>query len=205
MSPRPFPPAIPGLPAVPSAPELERIRAGGARHGRRALVVGVTIAAALLGLVACTPRISVTALDQKLYRTSLPAFAQWWRQEQAAAHHVSVATVDRWLRTDPERLDHPVARTRPFDVSTDLCSMSPNVGPAFDFRLPCIRHDFAWRNLRRLQQRDGGRINTRERRLDATRQFHRDMQTTCAARPFVQRVACTVVAQSYYQAVALIS
>lgn len=205
MSPRPFPPAIPGLPAVPAAPDLERIRSGGARHGRRAIVVGLTIAAALFGLLACTPRISISDLDQKVHRTSLPAFAQWWRQEQAAANHVSVATVDRWLRTDPKRLDRPVARTRRFDVSTDLCSMSPDVGRAFDFRLPCIRHDFAWRNLRRIQERHGDRVNTRERRLVASRQFLRDMQTTCAARPFVQRVACTVVAQSYYQAVALIS
>ncbi|MCU1370859.1 MAG: phospholipase, partial [Ilumatobacteraceae bacterium] len=144
-------------------------------------------------------------LDRKLYSTSLPAFASWWRGEQAAANKVSRATIDRWLATSPGRLDSAAARGRAWDVSTDLCSFAPNTGPVFDFRVPCIRHDFAWRNLRRLQASRGGSINTQARRLRSSRQFLRDMDTTCAARHPLQRTSCRAVARAYFTAVSAVS
>jgi hypothetical protein len=154
---------------------------------------------------SCTPRPTLAELDRTVYATSLPAFRDWWRHEHARAQQVPVATVDRWLASAPGRLDSAAARRGIWNLSTDLCSFAPDTGPVFDFRFPCIRHDFAWRNLRRLQVRLGGDIDTRARRLAASRQFLRDLRETCASRPLVQRPACLAVAQTYFHAVSVVS
>ncbi len=159
----------------------------------------------LLVLSACTPSITLAELDRRVHATALPTFDRWWRGEQAAAHRVSRATVDRWVATSSARLDADAARRRAWDVSTDLCSFAPNAGPAFDFRVPCIRHDFAWRNLRRLDRQAGGGINTRARRQAANRRFLTDLESTCAARPFLQRTACRGIAAAYFRAVSLLT
>ncbi|WP_421121119.1 phospholipase A2 [Aquihabitans daechungensis] len=166
------------------------------------LVVAVVL---VVSTASCTPRPTLAQLERTLYATSLPAFRNWWRQEHARAQHVGPATVDRWLASETGRLDAAAARTRPWNLSTDLCSFAPDTGPVFDFRIPCIRHDFAWRNLRRLQTRLGGGIDTRARRQRATRQFLRDMQATCAIRPVVQRPACQAMAGAYFHAVSAVS
>jgi hypothetical protein len=177
-----------------------------ARPSVVASVVASALALALLlTFTGCTPKPTVADLDRKVFATSLPAFDRWWRGEQAAVNHVPRSTIDRWLRSDPKRLDSAAARRGSWDLSTDLCSFAPDTGPGFDFRVPCIRHDFAWRNLRRLQDRWGGSIDTRARRLEASRQFLRDMQSTCAVRPAVQRVPCAVVARTYFAAVSAVS
>lgn len=175
-------------------------RQGPLRGWRCALPLAVAVAL-VASLVGCAPRPTLRELDRKLYATSLPTFLGWWRQEQATAHHVSVATIDRWWQTRPERLDDAAARRRPWDVSTDFCSFAPDTGPVFDFRGPCVRHDFAWRNLHRLDQAAGGGISTRARRLAASRQFLDDLRATCDGRPAVQRPACRAVAATYFAAV----
>ena len=159
----------------------------------------------VVSLASCTPKPTLAQLDRTLYATSLPSFRAWWRHEQARAQRVPVATVDRWLASSPGRLDAPAARSGPWDVSTDLCSFAPDTGPVFDFRLPCIRHDIAWRNLRRLDRRAGGGIDTRARRLAASRQFLRDMEATCSGRSRPQQPACRGVARTYFAAVAAVS
>ena len=167
-----------------------------------------TVLAALVALVlatACTPRPTPAQLDRIVHATSLPAFRAWWRAEHARAQHVSAATVDRWLDREPARLDAAMARAGGWDLSTDLCSFAPDRGPLFDFRFPCIRHDFAWRNLRRLQARRGGHIETRASRLAASERFLRDMQATCDLRPAVQRPGCRAVAHAYFRAVSVVS
>lgn len=167
-----------------------------------------SVLAAIVALVlstACTPRLTPAQLDRIVYATSLPAFGGWWRAEHARAQHVSVATVERWLATEPDRLDAAAARTGAWNLSTDLCSFAPDRGPLFDFRYPCIRHDVAWRNLHRLQTRHGGHIETRASRLAASEQFLRDMQATCSWRPAVQRPGCRALAQAYFRAVSVVS
>ncbi len=174
---------------------------------RSAVRIASLVVAALLVLstTSCTPKPTLAQLDRKLYATPLRVFDQWWRGEQAAAHRVARATIDRWLVSSPGRLDSAAARRRTFDVSTDLCSFAPDTGPVFDFRMPCIRHDFAWRNLRQIDRSAGGGIDTRARRQAANRQFLRDMQATCATRPALQRAACGAVARAYFQAVSAVS
>jgi hypothetical protein len=163
------------------------------------------IAALVLATASCTPRPTPAQLDRIVHATSLPAFRAWWRAEHARAQHVSAATVDRWLDREPARLDAALARTGAWNLSTDLCSFAPDRGPLFDFRFPCIRHDFAWRNLRRLQTRLGGHLESRSTRLAASEQFLRDMQATCALRPAVQRPGCRAVALAYFRAVSVVS
>ncbi|WP_426571244.1 phospholipase A2 [Aquihabitans sp. McL0605] len=165
-----------------------------------------TLAVALVGLMAgCAPKPTTGQLDHLLYATPLPQFQGWWISEQAAAQHVAPATVLRWWRDQPTRLDARAARTRRWDVSTDLCSSSPDTGPAFDFRAACIRHDFAWRNLKRLDALWGGGIDTHARRVRATDQFLQDMRTDCVRRSPLLRAACLVVAGAYHRAVLLVS
>ncbi len=172
----------------------------------------ITRAASLIAVVlvtvsiaSCTPKPTVAQFDRTVYATSLAAFRDWWRIEHARVQHVSPATVDRWLVAAPERLDAAAARSGTWNLSTDRCSFAPDAGPVFDFRFPCIRHDFAWRNLKRLQTRLGGSIDTRARRLAANRQFLRDMQAGCSARPVLQRPACGAVANAYFHAVSAVS
>lgn len=107
-----------------------------------------------------------------------------------------------------------------FDWSTDLCSapLVGSVGRSFDFRGPCRRHDFAYRNLKLLDQRyscparppdaychPGGRRRAvfwnAERRQRVDLRFLTDMATHCGARPWWDRQRCWTWAQVFYAAV----
>jgi Prokaryotic phospholipase A2 len=86
------------------------------------------------------------------------------------------------------------------DWSSDGCSTPFDVGlgdtgRSFNFRHACWRHDFAYRNHRRLGRWDSVvrlRIDTR---------FHGDMLADCAPRPWTQRLTCQAWAATYYRAV----
>jgi hypothetical protein len=125
--------------------------------------------------------------------------------EQAALQGVPRSTIERWVVTDPGRLDDADARRGTWDLSTDLCSFAPDTGPSFDFRWPCIRHDLAWRNLRRLQAQRAQPIDTRARRVRATDRFLADMVATCEVRTGIARTTCRAVAASYHRAVLLVA
>ncbi|GAA0904800.1 phospholipase A2 [Virgisporangium aurantiacum] len=81
-----------------------------------------------------------------------------------------------------------------FDWSTDYCSSSPDQPSGFDFRLPCRRHDFGYRNFRDLDAFD-----TYKSRVDGS--FLADMLRVCDGEiPVVEQV-CDGIAWTYYQAV----
>lgn len=85
-----------------------------------------------------------------------------------------------------------------FDWSTDLCSapLVGNSGGTFDFGSACRRHDFAYRNAKKIP----GLWNSSSRhKIDL--QFRRDMSASCGKRPLVQRLPCRAWAEIYYQAV----
>lgn len=172
---------------------------------RRGALVVLLTAVLVLAAPGCAPAPTLRGLDQRLYATDLASFASWWRHEHAVAQHVSEATVAAWLDRSIDRLDDPAARRGTWDLTTDLCSSSPDRGPSFDFRWPCIRHDFAWRNLRRLDRLAGGGVDTHARRVAATGQFLRDMRTTCSSKAPVVRAACRAVAATYHRVVLLVS
>jgi hypothetical protein len=107
-----------------------------------------------------------------------------------------------------------------FDWSTDLCS-APLIGSSgrtFDFTEPCLRHDFAYRNFKLMDQRYscarrlphqacgpgtsnyGKWWNTKNRsRIDL--RFRTDMLKHCASRSLLDYLPCTAWATVFYKGV----
>ncbi|MEV4170483.1 phospholipase [Nonomuraea sp. NPDC049709] len=81
-----------------------------------------------------------------------------------------------------------------FDWSTDLCSGSPDQPLGFDFRMPCRRHDFGYRNYRAVS-----RFAANKEHVDSAFLF--DMRQVCAGYEGVRKEACDRLARSYHQAV----
>jgi len=81
-----------------------------------------------------------------------------------------------------------------FDWSTDYCSTSPDQPLGFDFRLPCWRHDFGYRNYKAMNA-----FSANKSRIDDS--FYFDLKTKCATYSIWVRSACYSLAWSYYQAV----
>ena len=81
-----------------------------------------------------------------------------------------------------------------FDWSTDYCSTSPDQPLGFDFRLPCRRHDFGYRNYRAI-----GQFPANKSRIDDA--FYFDLRAKCATYNVFVRRACYSLAWTYYQAV----
>lgn len=83
-----------------------------------------------------------------------------------------------------------------FDWSTDYCSSSPDNPLGFDFKLSCARHDFGYRNYKAV-----GAFDANKSRLDSA--LYEDLKRKCATYSSVVRPACTALAWTYYQAVAV--
>ena len=84
------------------------------------------------------------------------------------------------------------------DYSDDGCS-APVVGssgPWFHFREACERHDFGYRNSKRL-----GLFDTYKKRIDAI--FAEDMYDACLVEAWWQRRACRYTAGAFYSGVVL--
>lgn len=164
-----------------------------------------TVATLVAGVTACRPATDLADWNRVVQQWSLGHFEQWWQARQAAAHGVPVATIGWWLGHDLDRFDDGASRAGRWDLSTDGCSFAPDRGPGFDFLVPCLRHDFAWRNLRRLQRRHGGAIDTRARRLTADTRFLADLHTTCDRQPVLVRGWCRALAATYHAAVVAVT
>ncbi|MEV7967962.1 phospholipase [Sphaerisporangium sp. NPDC088356] len=81
-----------------------------------------------------------------------------------------------------------------FDWSTDLCSSSPDQPLGFDFRMPCRRHDFGYRNYKAVSQ-----FPANKARIDDS--FYFDMRQVCAGYSSAAKATCNSLAWTYYQAV----
>jgi hypothetical protein len=86
---------------------------------------------------------------------------------------------------------------RDLDWSTDYCSAPfvGNTGRSFNFRLPCQRHDFGYRNLKII----GAFTEENRKRVDD--RFLVDMKSTCTPRGVTQRYNCFLWADTFYAAV----
>lgn len=86
---------------------------------------------------------------------------------------------------------------RELDWSTDYCSAPfvGNTGRSFNFRLPCQRHDFGYRNLKII----GAFTEENRKRVDD--RFLVDMKATCTPRGVTQRYNCLLWADTFYAAV----
>lgn len=76
-------------------------------------------------------------------------------ESQSVARDVSIATVQQnWIDgASGSTLDSSAAKYNAWhDWSTDSCSNGPDTGPHFDFKQACARHDWGWRNLKRIDQ-----------------------------------------------------
>ena len=136
-----------------------------------------TIASIAVSLAAATPAAAVT-LQQKLD----VLFS--WSQGNSTSYN-------GW---NSGRLNQGAWTEYGFDWSTDFCSTSPDQPLGFDFRLPCHRHDFGYRNYKAVEQ-----FPANKGRIDDT--FYYDLRTKCATYNVFVRPACNSLAWSYYQAV----
>jgi hypothetical protein len=89
-------------------------------------------------------------------------------------------------------------RAYPFlDWTTDGCSapVVGNEGRSFNFTHACVRHDFGYRNIKRL-----GQFNEMVRtKLDE--QFYRDLESSCATQVRTRKIRCLMWAETFYVAV----
>lgn len=90
-----------------------------------------------------------------------------------------------------------------FDWSTDWCSapLVGSTGRSFDFRAPCRRHDFGYRNLQLIDRRYGGGHWNSSSRKRVDQQFLADMKRHCWARPWYDEPTCLAWAQTFYAGV----
>jgi hypothetical protein len=83
-----------------------------------------------------------------------------------------------------------------FDWTTDLCSASPDTPLGFDFRMPCWRHDFGYRNYKEI-----GEFPANKDRVD--RGFFADLTAVCANYQGMDHRTCSGLASAYYRMVNL--
>lgn len=83
------------------------------------------------------------------------------------------------------------------DWTSDGCS-APVVGSegrSFNFTHACVRHDFGYRNIKRL-----GQFNEIVRtKLDE--QFHRDLESSCVTQVRTRKIRCLLWAETFFVAV----
>lgn len=92
------------------------------------------------------------------------------------------------------------ARDQRLTWTTDGCSVPVlgSTGRTFDFSDACRRHDFAYRNLGKL---DNGKWWTAKMRARVDAVFKKDMLSDCKKRSHSTRTSCSAWAETYYRAV----
>jgi hypothetical protein len=83
------------------------------------------------------------------------------------------------------------------DWTTDGCS-APVVGSdgrSFNFTHACVRHDFGYRNTKKLGQ------FTEIVRAKLDEQFHRDLESSCAPQVRTRKIRCLMWAETFFVAV----
>ena len=97
-----------------------------------------------------------------------------------------------------KRNTYSLKRAYPYlDWTTDGCSapVVGNEGRSFDFTHACIRHDFGYRNTKKLGQ------FSEPVRLQIDEQFHRDLESSCANQFRTRKIRCLMWAETFYIAV----
>jgi hypothetical protein len=136
------------------------------------------VAGIVLALLVASPAAAVVTQQQRLQ--ALSNFTQ-----------VNSSSYNSW---NSARQNQAAWAEYAFDWSTDYCSASPDQPLGFDFRMPCWRHDFGYRNYRAL-----GGFEANKPRIDDA--FYFDLRAKCATYNVIVRPACYSLAWTYYQAV----
>ena len=144
---------------------------------RTLLTLALSLAGVLAGLAVATPA-SAATLDQKL--ALVTSFTQ--------------ATGTSYAAWNAARTQQGAYAGYGLDWSTDYCSDSPDEPLGFDFRLPCARRDFGYRNYKAV-----GLFPGNKDRVDSA--FYFDLKVKCGTYSWLVRPACDSLAWTYYQAV----
>jgi hypothetical protein len=144
---------------------------------RRLSLLAIPIVATVLTFGLASPALAVT-VDQKV------AVLSSWTQPNGASQSA-------W---NSARLNQGAWADYGFDWSTDFCSASPDQPLGFDFRMPCWRHDFGYRNYKAV-----GLFAANKSHIDDA--FYYDLKAKCATYNVIVRPACYSLAWTYYQAV----
>jgi hypothetical protein len=137
----------------------------------------VFLSGLLLTLAVALPADAATAADKLAVATA-------WTQPTAPSQSA-------W---NAARLDQAKWAGYTFDWSTDYCSDSPDAPLGYDFHLPCWRHDFGYRNFKKL-----GTFPASKSRIDDS--FYYDLKIVCGRYASAVRPLCYALAWTYYQAV----
>ncbi len=89
------------------------------------------------------------------------------------------------------------------DWSTDDCSVpiGKDTSVAQDFIHPCHRHDFGYRNYKRIERDNAIDVWTEEQKLIVDDRFLGDTREVCSSRSWWQKQVCFGWAQMFYWAV----
>ncbi|MGI5237077.1 phospholipase [Dactylosporangium sp. CA-139066] len=145
----------------------------------RRLVIPVTALLIAFGIEA-----SIATDAHAAVPTDKPAVMATWSQPTATSFNA-------W---NTARQHQSAWAAYGFDWTTDYCSDSPDQPLGFDFRLPCERHDFGYRNYKAI-----GAFPANKSRIDDS--FYYDLKAKCATYNAFVRPACVSLAWTYYQAV----
>lgn len=117
-----------------------------------------------------------------------------------AAHVVAQQLVFKTSLTQFVATADSAKRDSRLTWTTDGCSVPilGSTGRTYDFYNACRRHDFAYRNIGKL---DNGKWWTAEMRAKVDEVFKKDMLSDCKQRPKASRTSCTAWAETYYRAV----
>jgi hypothetical protein len=144
---------------------------------RLTLTLATTVLAVLATLGVASPASAVTSGEK------LAVLSNWTQ--------TSVSSYNSWYSA---RQSQSTWSTYQFDWSTDYCSDSPDEPLGFDFRMPCARHDFGYRNYKAVQQFPANKSHVDD-------SFYADLKRKCAQYNVIVRPSCYSLAWTYYQAV----
>ncbi len=144
---------------------------------RLSLTIATTVLAVLASLGVASSASAVTAGDKLAVLSS-------WTQPPVSSYNA-------WYSA---RQNQGAWAAYQFDWSTDYCSDSPDQPLGFDFRLPCARHDFGYRNYKAMQL-------FAENKSHVDDAFYADLKRKCAQYSVFVRPSCYSLAWTYYQAV----
>ncbi len=92
-----------------------------------------------------------------------------------------------------------------FDWTTDGCSSGPIGASPYNFTQACWRHDFSYRNLKRIEAQTGADMWNERNKYVADRRFQVDLKRRCDTFNVVVRPTCNAAAESFYNAVRLVA
>lgn len=117
--------------------------------------------------------------------------------------HVFLFAMNVW---QPGRHDGVYTSARCWhDWTTDDCSapLVGSTGLSFDFTHPCHRHDFGYRNFKRIRDEFAVDAWNALTKRSTDNSFRRDMRNHCATRPVWLKAQCYNWSAVFYEAVRL--